>query len=137
MRNLSGLAPLDRDCVATLNLPVDGRRGECHIERDVVVAGGQRLCIGADLVRDIAARGGAIGANNTQVYEPFAHHVAGGVVDDDRVRDTMLGELPGGEPGALVARPRLVDPNMNRNAVVMRAVDRSERGSPIDGGQPT
>src|SRR6516225_12076939 len=122
MCDLAAVASLDRDLGTVLDLPVDGRRGERHIERDVVVAGRQRLCIGADLVRDIAARGGTVGADNAQINEPFAHDVTGGVVDDHRMWNTVLRELPSGEPGALVARPRLVDPDMHRDSVVMGAI---------------
>ena len=45
-------------------------------------------------------------------------------------------ELEGGERGALIARARFVDPDMQRNACVMRHVDRRERGAPIDAGEP-
>ena len=36
----------------------------------------------------------------------------------------MFAEFPGGEAGALVARAGLVDPNMDRNALVVGTVDR-------------
>ena len=45
-------------------------------------------------------------------------------------------ELPGGEAGALVARPGLVDPDMHRDARIVGAVDRRQRGAPIDRRQP-
>ena len=67
---------------------------------------------------------------------PSLHQMAAGIVDDDRVRDAVLAEFPGGQAGALVARPGLVDPDMDRDAVVMGAVDRRERGAPIDRGEP-
>src|SRR5258707_733398 len=62
--------------------------------------------------------------------------MAADIVDDDGVRDAVLAELPGGQAGALVARPRLVDPDMNGNPVVMRAEHGGERGAPIDSGEP-
>jgi hypothetical protein len=55
--------------------------------------------------------------------------VAAGIVDDDRMRDTVLAELPGGAAGALVARTGLVDPDMDRDAVILGAVDWGERGA--------
>src|SRR4029079_18641230 len=45
-------------------------------------------------------------------------------------------ELEGREGGTLIARPRLIDPNMQRDARVMRPVDRRKRRSPIDAGEP-
>ena len=47
-----------------------------------------------------------------------------------------LRELPGRQAGALVARPRLVDPDMDRDAGIVRLVDRRQRGAPVDGGEP-
>jgi len=53
-----------------------------------------------------------------------------------RSRDAVLAELPGGQTGALVARAGLVDPDMDRNALIVGTVDRRERGAPIDRGEP-
>ena len=47
-----------------------------------------------------------------------------------------LREFPGGEASALVARPRLVDPDMDRQPGIVRGVDRRQRRAPVDGGQP-
>jgi hypothetical protein len=52
------------------------------------------------------------------------------------VRNAVLAELPGGEAGALVARTGLVDPDMDRDAVIVGAINRGERGAPVDGGEP-
>ena len=60
MRDLACVTPLDRDRRAALDLPVDRRRGQRYVERDIVVTGGQRLQIGADLVCDVAARRRAV-----------------------------------------------------------------------------
>src|SRR5690242_784035 len=48
----------------------------------------------------------------------------------------MLAELPRRQAGTLVARPRFVDPDMDRQAGLVRLVDRRKRGAPIDGGEP-
>src|SRR5215472_18196127 len=136
MGNLAAVALLDRDLGSALDLPIDTGRGKRDVKRDVLVTGRQRLRICADLVGDIAASRGAIGTDDAEIDEALVHHVAGGIIDNDRMRDTMLGQLPGGQPGTLVARPCLVDPDMEWDAIVMRAVDRGERGSPIDGGEP-
>ena len=62
--------------------------------------------------------------------------MAAGVVGDHGVRHAVLAELPGGQRGALVARPRLVDPDMDGDARVVRQIDRRGRGAPIDGREP-
>src|SRR5882672_10467293 len=59
-----------------------------------------------------------------------------GIVGNDRMRDAVLPQFPGGEAGALVARPGFVDPDMEGDALVMGAVDRRERRAPIDRRQP-
>src|SRR5580692_2517306 len=134
--DLARVAALDRDRRAALDLPVDRRRGQRDVERDVVVARRQRLQVGADLVRDVAAGRRAVGADNAEIDEALAHQLAAGIVDDDRMRDAVLAELPGGQAGALVARTGLVDPDMDRDALIVGAVDRGERGAPVDGGEP-
>jgi len=58
--DLAFVAALDRDRRAALDLPVDRRRRQRDVKRDVVVARRQRLQIGADLVRDVAARRRAV-----------------------------------------------------------------------------
>ncbi len=62
--------------------------------------------------------------------------MAAGIVGDDGVIDAMAAELEGGERGALVARPCFIDPDMEFDAGIMRLVDRRQRGTPIDTGEP-
>src|SRR5262249_54434527 len=130
------VAALDRDLGAALDIPVDARRGRSDIERDVIVARRQRLQVSADLVRHVAAGGRGGGAGDAEADEALVHQMAAGIVDDYGVRDAMLAELPGGEAGALVARPGLVDPDMDRHPLIVGAVNRGERGAPVDGGEP-
>src|SRR5436190_302898 len=80
----------------------------------------ERLEIGADLVRHIALRGDAVGADDRDVDLVVLHQVPAGIVRDHGVRNAVLAELPGGERSALIARARLVDPDMNRNALLVR-----------------
>jgi len=134
--DFAAVASLDRDRRAALDLPIDGRRGERDVERDVIVARRQRLRVGPDLVRDVTAGGRSISADDAQINEALSHHVTRGIVDDDRVRDPVLAELPSGKAGALIARPRLVDPDMDWDAILMSTIDRGEGCTPIDGGEP-
>ncbi len=64
------------------------------------------------------------------------HQMAAGIVDDDGMRHAVLAQFPGGEAGALIARPGLVDPDMERDAAIMRQIDRRERRAPIDRREP-
>ena len=121
---LAGRALLDRDLFdAIVDTKVDGRRRQRDIERHAVVVCRQRLQIGPDLVADVAIGGDAIGADDRQIDHAVLHQMAAGVVGDHGVRHAVMTELPGGERGALIARARLVDPDMDRNAAIMRLVD--------------
>ena len=137
MRHLFGGALLDLDRAdAALERPVD-RAGRCRdIERHIIVGGRERLEIGADLVAGVAARSDAVGADQAEIDLALLHQMAAGIVGDQRVRHAMAGQFPGGEAGALVARPRLVDPDVHRNAGVVRTVDDAERRAPVDAGDP-
>ena len=53
-----------------------------------------------------------------------------------RVGDTVLAELPRGQRGALVARPRLVDPDMQVDTGLVCLVDRGQRGAPVHRREP-
>src|SRR5205085_11744163 len=61
---------------------------------------------------------------------------AAGIVGDHGVADPVLPELPGRQRSALVARPRLVDPHMERDTLVVRNVDWRQSSAEVDGGQP-
>ena len=62
--------------------------------------------------------------------------MAAGVVGDHRVRHAVMAEFPGGQRSALIARPGLVDPDVNREAAIVRQIDRRRRRSPVDRRQP-
>ena len=70
--------------------------------------GQHRHRIRADLVGDIAIGGNAIGADDDAVDFAAAHQMARHVVGDQRHRDTVLHQFPGGEPRALQEWPCLV-----------------------------
>ena len=110
--------------------------GSADIEGHAVVVRRERLEIGADLVADVAIGGGAVGADDHHVDLAALHQMAAGIVDDQRVRHAVAGHLPGGELGTLVARPRLVDIDVDRNAGFRRQIDRRGRGAVVDGRQP-
>ncbi len=71
-----------------------------------------------------------------EVHFARAHIIAAGIVGDDGVRHAVGAQLEGGERSALVAGPRFVHPDMNREASVVRHVDGRERGAAIDVTEP-
>src|SRR5262249_20026619 len=115
---------------------IDGWRRQAYIERHAIVLGCERLEIGADLVADVAVGGDPVRPHDHHVDHAVLHQVAAGIIRDHRVRHAVLAELPGSERGALVARTRLVDPAMERHALIVRHVDRRQGGAEIDGREP-
>ena len=72
----------------------DGKR---HIEGNAVVEGGERLEIGADFVADIAACSGPVSAGDAEIDLPVLHQVTAHIIDDNRMRDAVAVQLPGGQ----------------------------------------
>ena len=88
------------------------------------------------LLQTSPRRGRAVGADDAHVDHAVLHQVAAGIVDDHRVRDAVPGELARGQRRALIARPGLVDPDMDRKAGIVRLVDRRGGRAPVDRRQP-
>ena len=110
-------ALFDRDVThAVGDAPVDGRRRQGDIERHAIVMRRERLEIGADLVAHVAGARRAVAADDDEIDQPVLHEMAAGVVGDDRMRNLFAQQFEGREARALVARTRLVDPDMDRRA---------------------
>jgi len=62
------------------------------------------------LVADIARGGRSIAADENHIDFAALHEQAAEIVGDDRVRHSARAELEGRERGALIARPRLIQP---------------------------
>ena len=138
MGDLARVALLDGRVVDTVGeLPVDRRRGERDVERDVVVPRGESLQVGADLVGHVAGAGDPVASGDDDVDEAVLHEVTAGVVDDHGVGDTVLTQLPGGEACALVPGPGLVDPDVHGDAGVMGGVDGCRRRAVVDEREPS
>ena len=80
--------------------------------------------------------GGAVGADDAEIDQFFLHQMPAGIVGDQRMRHAMRAKLERRERSALVARPRLVHPHMDFDALVMRAIDRRKRRAPVDASEP-
>ncbi len=81
-------------------------------------------------------RGDAVAADDDDVDLAALHQVAAGVVGDQRMRNAGLAELPRRQARALVARARLIDPDVQRQARRVRLVDRRGGGAPVHRGEP-
>ena len=137
VRHFVGAALLDRNLLdAVIDTKVDGGRRQCNIERHAIVVRGERLQVGADLVADIAIGGHPVGADDREIDHAVLHQMAAGVVRDHRMRHAVMAEFPCGERSALIARPGLVDPDMNLQAAIMREIDRRRRRAPVDRREP-
>ena len=121
---------------AVIDTKVDGRRRQRNIERHAIVVRGERLQIGSDLVADVAIGGHPVGSDDGEIDHAMLHQMAAGVVGDHRVRHAVMAEFPGGQRSALIARPGLVDPDVDGEAAIMRQIDRRRRRAPIDGRKP-
>ena len=84
------------------------------------------------LVADISAGRRSIAADDTEVDLAVLHEMAARVIDDHRVRYPVVTKLPGGQRSALISRPSLVNPDMNRDSGIESLINRSQSGYPID-----
>lgn len=85
--------------------------------------GRKRFQVRSDLVCDVAIRADAIGSHDHEVDLPLLHQVSAGIVGNDRVRHPMPAKLERRQRRTLIARPRLVDPDMHADAAIVRMID--------------
>jgi len=135
MRHLVRGPLLDGDLGAGGDGEIEGRDGGGDVEGDPVLLGQHRHRVGSDLVGDVAVSGDAVGAHHHQVDLAGGHHVAGHVVRDQRGRDPVLGQLPGGETRALQVRAGLVREHAQHVPVAGGGADHPQRGPVAGGGQ--
>ena len=99
--------------------------------------GKNSLSVGADLIGDFTgATQRAIAAHNHQVDLSALHQVAGGVVGDDLVGDSLLCKFPCRERCALGTRPGLVAVNMKLPSARLCGVKGRGSAADIHKGQP-
>ena len=121
-RSSIGISRAARDRV------VDRRGGRDDVAGHAVRAREHRERVRADLVGGVAVVRDAVGAEHDGVDEPAREQLPGGDVGDQRVRDAVLGQLPGGQAGSLQQRARLVDPDVQAR-IALRA-PRARRRAP-------
>ena len=93
MRDFAGRAFFNRDVAQTVfNRPVNRRVRQRDIEGHIVGMRRERFQIGADLVADVAARGGAIRADDAEIDHAMLHQMPAGIVGDHGMRNAMRAE---------------------------------------------
>lgn len=131
IRDFRRIAFLDWNFRYTVsNGPVDRCGRQCDIEGNAVVVCGEGFEVGPYLVRNVAAARCSVGACNHNIDHAVLHQMAARIVDDQRVRNIIGRQLPGGELRALIARPGFIDPDVNVHATLMSEVDRCRRSTP-------
>ena len=75
--------------------PVDCWRGQPDIEWHAIVLGSQCLEIGSNFITHIARVCSSVRARNAEVNHTMLHQMAARVINDDRVIDAVLAQLPG------------------------------------------
>ena len=78
-----------------------------------------------------------IRAGDTKVNQAVLHQVPTNVINDHRMRDTVLAKLPRCQTGALVTRAGFVNPDVDRDSGVVRLVYRCQCRAPVHSRQPT
>src|SRR5688572_13049233 len=126
---------LDRNMRAVGDAGIEGGKRGGDVERYAVPLREHGERVSADLVRDIAVRRDAVGADHDDVDLALAHKVAGHAVGNKRAWNTFLHELPGGKPRALQIRTRLV--RDDRDLLVLRRANHAERCSESRGSERT
>src|ERR1043165_2522328 len=89
LRPLRGAALLDRDGRAVRAVDVDRRHRRGDVERHAVRLRQDGYGVRADLVRRVAVRGDAVGADDDGVERPLLEEVPGHVVGDERDVDAL------------------------------------------------
>ena len=116
--------------------PVNRRAGQGHIERNVIRFCRQCLKVCADLVADIALRGGPVGADDDHIHLAMLHQVPAGVIDDQRMTDARRIQLPRGQLRALIAGPCFIDEHMHIDPGVDGVINRGRGRAPIHRRRP-
>ena len=114
---------------------IQSRNRRSHIEGDVVLFGQHRHRIGADLVGGVAVGGDPVGSDDAAGDLAATHEKAGHVVGDQRSRNPVLHQLPGGQAGSLQPGAGLVGKDLDLLAGFVGGADDSQGGTVTGRGQ--
>ncbi len=135
LEELGRVPLLDRDRRPVRRLEVDRAQRRADVERHPVTGREGRQRVRPDLVGRVAVGRDPVGADEDRVDRAGCQQRTGRPVGDERVRHAGLLELPGGQPGALEERPRLVDVDVDLPAGVNGRLDDPERGAELAAGE--
>ena len=96
----------------------------------------QGLEVGANFVADIAATRGAIGPNDHSIHLAVLHQVTTRIIHNHSMWNPLTRQLIGRERCPLITRTRLIHPNMDVQPCSMGLINRGQRRSPVNRGQP-
>ena len=137
LQHLVGRAFLDRDIDSAGRRQVECRQGRGHVEGNRVCAREHGERIRPDLVRHVAIGRNPIRANHDRIDLATRHHGAGRPVRDQRKRNPLACQLPGGEARALQERPRLGGDDTLQLARIRGRSNDTECSPVAPGGQST
>src|SRR5690348_3584249 len=109
--------------------------GRGDIKRDVMLVGENGHGIRANFVGGVAVRGDAVRANDDRADSATAQEMADHVVRDERERNSVLVQFPGGEAGALEIGTRLGNKNFERAAGFDGDADDAQGRADAAGGE--
>ena len=89
----------------------------------------------ADLVGDVAVAGDAVAAEEHGLHPALPHDEVGHVVADERAVHARARQLIARQARALQKRARLVDPDVQPDAALLRQIERPLRRAVARGGQ--
>ena len=133
--DLLGRALLDADVGPGRSVHVDGRAGGTDVEGDAVVFGEDGDAGGADFIRDVAACGNAVTADEDGVDPAVLHDGGCHVVADECNVHAGSTEFVCGEACALQKRARLVGEDFEVVAFLMAEVHDGGCGAVFGGGE--
>ena len=94
VRDLARATLFDRDATAVGTLEIDRGGRRRNVEGNAVTVCEHRDLVGADLVRDVAARGRAIGTDHDRADPPGLKQMPDHRVGDQRHRNPQPAKLP-------------------------------------------
>src|SRR4051812_29091622 len=96
------------------------------------------FCVGADLVRHLTCSSqSAITPDNYQVDFAAREQVAGRIVGDHFMRNSLLVEFPRGQGRALATGPCFIAEYVKLPALLLRPIKRRSGAAVVDKGQPS
>lgn len=118
---------LQRGVLADLERQVDGGAWCHHHEAQPMVHGQDRQRISAYLANQVSVGRNAVGTDDDPADVQCLHQMRGSRIDAEQSRNSLVGQLPGSQTGALKARTSLADVDGIHQAGTMRGTNDAQR----------